>query len=57
MALSAARCAAVAGYVERQLGISHVTYRQADFAFLKPAARNSTSQGMARNRRVEVYVR
>jgi outer membrane protein OmpA-like peptidoglycan-associated protein len=57
MALSAARCAAVADYVKKQLGISHVTYNQAAFAFLRPAAPNSTPQGMAKNRRVEVYVK
>jgi outer membrane protein OmpA-like peptidoglycan-associated protein len=57
MALSHARCKAVAGYVRRQLGISHVTYRQASFAFLHPAAPNTTPAGKARNRRVEVYVR
>jgi outer membrane protein OmpA-like peptidoglycan-associated protein len=57
MALSHARCVAVAGYIRRQLGISHVSYRQASFAFLRPAAPNKTRAGMARNRRVEVYVR
>jgi outer membrane protein OmpA-like peptidoglycan-associated protein len=57
MALSHARCVAVADYVRRQLGISHVSYRQASFAFLHPAAPNTTRAGMARNRRVEVYVR
>jgi uncharacterized repeat protein (TIGR01451 family) len=57
MALSHARCVAVAGYIRRQLGISHVSYRQASFAFLRPAAPNKTRVGMARNRRVEVYVR
>jgi uncharacterized repeat protein (TIGR01451 family) len=57
MALSHARCKTVAGYIRRQLGISHVTYRQASFAFLHPAAPNTTRTGKARNRRVEVYVR
>ncbi|HET8528919.1 MAG TPA: hypothetical protein VFL60_08410 [Gaiellaceae bacterium] len=57
MALSAARCAAVAGFVKHRLGISHVSYREASFAYLRPAAPNSTAAGMARNRRVEVYVR
>jgi outer membrane protein OmpA-like peptidoglycan-associated protein len=57
MALSAARCAAVADFVKRQLGISHVTYNEAAFAFLHPAAPNSTPRGMAKNRRVEVYVK
>jgi uncharacterized repeat protein (TIGR01451 family) len=57
MALSHARCKSVADYVRRQLGISHVSYRQASFAFLRPAAPNTTPAGMARNRRVEVYVR
>jgi outer membrane protein OmpA-like peptidoglycan-associated protein len=57
MALSHARCKAVADYVRRQLGISHVSYRQASFAFLHPAAPNTSPAGMARNRRVEVYVR
>jgi outer membrane protein OmpA-like peptidoglycan-associated protein len=57
MALSHARCKSVADYVRRQLGISHVSYRQASFAFLRPAAPNTTRAGMARNRRVEVYVR
>ena len=57
MALSHARCVAVARYIRRQLGISHVSYRQASFAFLRPAAPNKTRAGMARNRRVEVYVR
>jgi len=57
MALSHARCAAVANYIRRQLGISHVSYRQASFAFLRPAAPNKTPAGRARNRRVEVYVR
>jgi outer membrane protein OmpA-like peptidoglycan-associated protein len=57
MALSHARCEAVADYVRRQLGISHVSYRQASFAFLHPAAPNTSPAGMAKNRRVEVYVR
>jgi outer membrane protein OmpA-like peptidoglycan-associated protein len=57
LALSHARCEAVADYVRRQLGISHVSYRQASFAYLRPAAPNTTLAGMARNRRVEVYVR
>jgi outer membrane protein OmpA-like peptidoglycan-associated protein len=57
MALSQARCAAVADYVRRQLGISHVSYRQASFAYLRPAAPNTTPHGMAENRRVEVYVK
>jgi outer membrane protein OmpA-like peptidoglycan-associated protein len=57
MALSHARCKTVANYIRRQLGISHVTYRQASFAFLRPAAPNTTRAGKARNRRVEVYVR
>ncbi len=57
MALSAARCASVAGYVHRVLGVAHVSYRQASFAFLRPAAPNSSAHGMAENRRVEVYVR
>jgi outer membrane protein OmpA-like peptidoglycan-associated protein len=57
MALSHARCVAVAHYIRRQLGISRVSYRQASFAFLRPVASNKTRAGMARNRRVEVYVR
>jgi outer membrane protein OmpA-like peptidoglycan-associated protein len=57
MALSAARCASVAAYVKRTLGIARVTYRQAAFAYLRPAAPNTTAAGMAKNRRVEVYVK
>jgi outer membrane protein OmpA-like peptidoglycan-associated protein len=57
MALSAARCAAVAGYVKRRLGIAHVTYRQSAFGFLRPTASNASPWGMAQNRRVELYVR
>jgi outer membrane protein OmpA-like peptidoglycan-associated protein len=57
MALSAARCASVAAYVKHELGIAHVTYRQTAYAYLRPVAPNTSANGMAKNRRVEVYVK
>jgi outer membrane protein OmpA-like peptidoglycan-associated protein len=57
MALSGTRCGSVATYVKQRLGITHVTYRQAAYAFLRPAAPNSTRQGIAKNRRVEVWAK
>jgi outer membrane protein OmpA-like peptidoglycan-associated protein len=54
--LSRARCHAVASYITRHLGITHVTYQQDALAYLRPTAPNSSRTGMAKNRRVEIRV-
>jgi hypothetical protein len=57
VALSRARCAAVARFVRRRLGITTVTYTESAFAYLRPVAPNTSPTSMARNRRVEISVR
>jgi outer membrane protein OmpA-like peptidoglycan-associated protein len=57
VALSRARCAAVARFVRRRLGIATVTYTESAFAYLRPVAPNTSRSAMARNRRVEISVR
>jgi outer membrane protein OmpA-like peptidoglycan-associated protein len=56
-ALSRSRCESVARYVKRHLGVKRVHYRESAFGFLRPSVPNTSSARMAKNRRVEIWVK
>ena len=54
--LSAARSASVADFFNRELGIGSDRMKVAGFADTRPLESNSTTEGRARNRRIEIIV-
>jgi chemotaxis protein MotB len=54
--LSAARAAAVARYFQNQIGIDPERMQVVGHAFNDPIANNETSEGRAKNRRVEIIL-
>jgi len=54
--LSAARSASVADFFDRELGIGSDRMKVAGFADTRPLESNSTTEGRARNRRIEIIV-